>query len=353
MRAALVTPFFVDRDAVCNDVFHSARALRERGWEARVFAVGGQSERERAFPIGDMASFIRDASDLVYFHFSTGRRDVTDAVEALRCRKVMKFHNVTPPEMFAMWSDELAEASRLGRADMRRVAAMPWDAALGDSSYNLAEIASALPASTRQGVVPPFHETDELLALKPASTPAEDMPRLLMVGRIVQSKGHPFLLRVMRYLVHDLGVRVGLDFVGKPDHRLLSYMRNLALMVREYALENHVRFLGEVSSAQLAERYTASSLFVCASEHEGFCVPMVEAMAFGLPIVALSTTAIPETVGDAGVLWEERDPRRFALTIQRLLSHADERAFLAERGRARYAERFTNAAIAARLMEFL
>ena len=353
MRAALITPIFVDRDAVCNDVYHGARTLREHGWDARVFAVGGHSAREAAHPIEELGAWIREPSDLVYFHFSTGRRDVTDAVAAAGGRKLLKFHNVTPPEMFSMWSDELAEASRLGRADMPRVAAMGWDVALGDSSFNLAEIEAALPATTRRGVVPPFHETDELLALRPATAPASDMPRLLTVGRLVQSKGHPFLLRVMRYLVHELGVRAGLDIVGKPDHRMLAYMRNLALMVREFGLEAHVRFLGEVDSAELAARYTASTLFVCGSEHEGFCVPLVEAMAFGLPIVTLATTAIPETVGDAAVSWAERDPRRFALTIQRLLAAPAERAWLAEQGRARYAERYTNAAIGKRFLEAL
>ena len=352
-RAAVITPFFVDRDAVCNDVFHSARVLREAGWEARIFAVGGQSERERAHPVAELAAWCRDPADLAYFHFSTGRRDVTDAVAALGCRKVLKFHNVTPPEMFSMWSDELAEASRLGRADMPLVARMSWEAALGDSAYNLAEIEALLAPGVKRGVVPPFHETEALLALRPTAPTQDAMPRLLTVGRIVQSKGHPFLLRVMRYLVHELGVRAGLDIVGKPDHRVLAYMRNLALMVREFQLEPYVRFIGEASAATLAERYASCAAFVCTSDHEGFCVPIVEAMAFGLPVVALGTTAVPETVGDAGIVWEERDPRRFALTLQRLLAAKDERDWLADRGRARYAERYTNAAIASQLMEVL
>ena len=353
MRAAVITPFFVDRDAVCNDVFHSARTLREHGWEARIFAVGGQSERERAYPIKELDGWIREPGDLVYFHFSTGRRDVTDAVERLRCRKLLKFHNVTPPEMFSMWSDELAEASRLGRADMPRVAKMDWEAALGDSAYNLSEIESDLAAGVPRVVVPPFHETDMLLAARPATPTKDDMPRLLTVGRIVQSKGHPFLLRVMRYLVHELGVRAGLDIVGKPDHRVLAYMRNLALMVREFQLEPYVRFIGEAPPAVLADRYASCAAFVSTSDHEGFCVPIIEAMAFGLPVVALGTTAVPETVGDAGIVWDERDPRRFALTLQRLLSSKEERDWLADRGRARYAERYTNAAIAAKLVEVL
>lgn len=348
-RAAVVTPFFTDRDAVCNDVHHSAQALRRRGWQARVFAVAGNSAREQIGAIADLREFIRSPADLVYFHFSTGRRDVEDMVAGLECRKVLKFHNITPPEFFSMWSDDLAEACRSGRAQMPRVARMGWECVLADSSYNLAEIAPYLAERTPTGVVAPLHDTEELLGLRPSRMPRPDPPRILTVGRIAQSKGHPFLLRTLRYLVHDLGTPAVLDIVGKPDHRLLAYVRMLELMVREFGLEPYVSFHREISAGLLAERYEQASVFISASEHEGFCVPIVEAMAFGVPVVALGVTAVPETLGDAGVLWEERDPRRFGLTLQRLLQNGEERAWLAERGRQRYAQRFSNARIEAEL----
>jgi glycosyltransferase involved in cell wall biosynthesis len=352
-RAAIITPFFVDRDAVCNDVFHGARILRARGWDARVFAVSGQSGREPALPIAELASFARAPDDLAIFHFSTGRRDVQDAVAALQCRRILKFHNITPPELFSMWSDELAEATRAGRHEMPEVARIGWEQVWADSSYNLQEIAPFLAPGTRSLVLPPFHETDELLALRPAQPAARDMPRLLTVGRVVQSKGHPFLLRVLHYLVHELGTPAILDIVGKPDHRLLAYLRMLELMVREFRLEAHVSFHGEVTAAALAERYAEASVFVSTSEHEGFCVPIVEAMAFGVPVVALGTTAVPETVGEAGIVWEERDPRRFALAIQRLLREPREREWLGTLGRKRYEERYANTIIESRMLAAL
>ena len=153
--------------------------------------------------------------------------------------------------------------------------------------------------------------------------------------------------------MHELKTPAVLDIVGKPDHRLLAYLRMLELMVREFQLESHVTFHGEVSTAALAERYAAASAFVSTSEHEGFCVPIVEAMAFGVPVVALATTAVPETVGEAGVLWEERDPRRFALAIQRLLTQPHERQWLGKLGRQRYEEQFANAIIESRMLAAL
>jgi len=349
-RAAIVTPHFTDHDAVCNDVFHSALALRRRGWEAAIFAMGGDSTREAARPIAELGSFLRAPDDLLYFHFSHGQKALTDAVAAARCRKVLKTHNVTPPEFFSMWSDELAEASRLGREDMARVARMGWERVIGASGYNLAEFAPYLPADTPRVVIPPFHETDAMLEHARPGTPASPA-RLLTVGRIAQNKGHPFLLRVVRYLVHELRTPVVLDVVGKPDHRLLAYLRTLELMVREFGLEAHVSFRGGMDVAGLARCYAEASVFLMASEHEGFCVPLAEAMAFGLPIVALGTSAIPETVGDAGIVWKERDARRFAVAIQRLLQNPAERTWLADQGRKRFAAHFDNRILEQRLAE--
>jgi glycosyltransferase involved in cell wall biosynthesis len=351
-RAAVVTPFFSDHDAVCNDVRHGAQALRRRGWDARIFAVGGSSGREEIHPLAGLASFVRAPTDLAYYHFSTGRRDVLDAVSALTCRKVLKFHNVTPPELFSIWSDELAEASRAGRAEMPEVGRIDWERAWADSSFNLAEIAPFIGHGVPTGVLPPFHDIEELLALRGDAAPST-LPRILTVGRVTQSKGHPFLLRVMAYLVHSLGVEARLEIVGKADHRLVAYSRMLSLMVRELGLDSHVTFHGEVAPEALARRYAQASIFLSGSEHEGFCVPIAEAMAFGVPVVALGTTAVPETVGEAGIVWNERDPRRFAVTIRRLLDEPAERDWLAGEGRRRYAQAFSNAIIEATMMSAL
>jgi glycosyltransferase involved in cell wall biosynthesis len=349
-RAAVITPFFADHDAVGNDVRHGAAALRRHGWDARVFAVGGESGLEAVHPLAELAGFLRAPSDLAYYHFSTGRRDVLDAVAALRCRRILKFHNITPPELFSMWSDELAEASRAGRAEMRAVAQVGWERVWADSSFNLSEIAPHLHAGTPGSVLAPFHEADALRGLGIARAAAAGPPSLLTVGRIAPSKGHAFLLRALDYLVHTLATPARLDIVGKPDPRLLAYGRVLELMVRELGLDSFVTFHGEVAPEALARRYAQAAVFVLASEHEGFCVPLVEAMAFGVPVVALATTAVPETLGEAGIAWEERDPRRFAVSIQRLLREQAEREWLGAQGLGRYEASFTNRAIEDRMM---
>lgn len=350
-RAAVVTPFFVDHDAVCNDVFRSAGALRRHGWDARIFAAGSDSRREAARPLGELAGHLRDPHDLLYFHFSTGHGPTLAAVRAVSCRRVMKYHNVTPAEFFSLWSDELAEASRLGRLQLPEVAAMPWERVIGASAFNLREIAPHVRPGTPLEVLAPFPA--DVAARASGAPERTGPPRILTVGRIAPSKGHAFALRILRYLVHDLGVPAVLDVVGKADNRMLAYTRMLALMVREYRLEAHVRFHGEVADDELAARYRAASAFLMVSDHEGFCVPLAEAMAFGVPALALGTTAIPETVGDAGIVWEERDPRRFALALKRIFEDPVEARALGERGRARYEELFSASALERRIVQLL
>ena len=349
-RAAVVTPYFVDHDAVCNDVFHSAQILRSAGWDARVFAAGSLSARERAAPLGELGGFLGGPEDLFYYHFSTGHAECLAAARAAPGRRVLKYHNITPPEFFSLWSDELAEASRAGREQLAEVAALPWERVLGASAYNLTELAAHVRPGTPLEPLAPFQEIDA-----PGEPPIRgaETPRILTVGRLSPSKGHPFLLRILRYLVHDLGVPATLDIVGKADPRMVSYTRMLALMVREYGLEAHVRFHGEVAAPTLAASYAQASVYLMGSEHEGFCVPLVEAMAYGLPIVALATSAIPETLGDAGIAWETRDARRFAVTLACLLDDADARRELGARGRARYAQRFSKEALRERTLQLL
>lgn len=350
----MVTPFFVDSDAVCNDVYHSVELLRSAGYDAQIFAISGQSSRATIHRIDDLARFVRDEDDIVYYHFSTGRADVLNNVAQRSCRKILKFHNITPASLFSVWSDELAEACRAGYDEIRSVAQIKWNIVLADSEFNLAQIKPHLPNTTMTEVLPPFHEVDALLgAGKVRGNVASNLPRVLNVGRLVQSKGHPFLLRVIRYLIDELDTPVILDIVGKPDHRLLAYQNLLEMMVREYQIGEYVNFHGGVDAAALASLYSAASAYLCTSEHEGFCVPIVEAMAFGVPVVALDTSAIAGTVGDAGIVWPERDARKFAVTIHHLLNNETERRNLGGLGKSRYETCFSNRVIADRFLAML
>jgi glycosyltransferase involved in cell wall biosynthesis len=101
-------------------------------------------------------------------------------------------------------------------------------------------------------------------------------------------------------------------------------------------------FTGGVSDQQLKAYYQIADAFVTVSEHEGFCVPLVEAMSMKLPITAYASTAIPETLGEAGIVWPDRDPLLVAGSIDLFVRNSSVRNSLGLRGQRRYEEMFTN-----------
>jgi glycosyltransferase involved in cell wall biosynthesis len=120
--------------------------------------------------------------------------------------------------------------------------------------------------------------------------------------------------------------------------------------LREYArtlllCDDEVIFAGSVTQSQLRTYYTAAEVFLCTSEHEGFCVPLVEAMLLRVPIVAWARTAVGETVGEAGLVWGEDDPDLLAESVATVLESPSLRRTLVERGFRRYKERFAIARI--------
>jgi glycosyltransferase involved in cell wall biosynthesis len=126
-----------------------------------------------------------------------------------------------------------------------------------------------------------------------------------------------------------------LSIVGKPA--IASYDDALHRYVAEMGLAEAVTFAGHASDATVAAAYAQADVLVVTSAHEGFCVPVTEAMAVGLPVVAYAQGAIPEVLGGAGVLVDSVDPYRLAATIAELLADQARCEELAEAGRRQLA----------------
>jgi glycosyltransferase involved in cell wall biosynthesis len=141
--------------------------------------------------------------------------------------------------------------------------------------------------------------------------------------------------------------------VGRGDPRLAVYTEALHARTARLGLGEAVVFTGGVSLAALRAYYQAAHLFVITSRHEGFCVPLVEAMALGVPVLALGSTAVPGTVGDAGLVWQEDDPQLLAESMHRLVTDREAAAVLGARGCRRYHDHFTNARIEHRFLAAL
>lgn len=350
-RIAILAPSITTRDAVSNDVVGMHDALKERGYDVRLFAEGWALDQPRVWPSPQVGNFLKQRTDVLIYHYSRGWDPGLDLLHELKCRKIIKYHNVTPPEFFAAYNADYAAMCAEGRQQLEPVAQSGCDLFLSASAFNMHELLEAGAPASRSSVVPPFHHIDRLDSLEPDGNLLNEYDdgktNICMVGRVSPNKGHPALIEAFAAYHHDYNRNSRLIIVGKEEVRLGKYSALLRAMVRRLDLQDDVIFTGEVSDRALRAYYSAAHVFMITSEHEGFCVPLVEAMAMKIPIVAYASTAIPETVGSAGLVWEERNPYLLAESIKSIVGDRLVGRALSAMGWRRYAEHFTNARIEA------
>jgi len=294
-------------DAIGDSARLMRDAFRSWGHEADVYALELDADLE-----GDGRRFAEWApggpGDVVVFHFALPS-PLTAAFRAHRGRRVLLYHNVTPPEYFAGWDDDMARICRVGREELATLAGH-CDLGLADSEWNRRELEALGVART--GVLPiclDFARYGE--APNPVLRKALDDGRtnLLFVGRLAPNKKPEDLIRLASCWKRFVSPDVRLVLVGKPPRRRAYFDALQALAYEEGFTPEEVVFTGHVAHDELLACYAAARVFVSMSEHEGFGVPLVEAMLTRVPVLAYSSTAVPYTLGDAGVQFTEK---RFA-----------------------------------------
>ncbi|MDA8217163.1 MAG: glycosyltransferase [Dehalococcoidales bacterium] len=290
-------------DAVFNHAQLLRTWLREWGYASEIYAEGLSEDlpRGEAQPWSRVqAEKARDS--LLIFHYSTGS-PLTADVRKMTMPVILMYHNVTPSEYFRGVHQQLYEQTLRGREelpDLRDVAL-----ALANSDYSEEELCRAGFGHT--GVLPlPIDE--ERYAIQADESVmrsyADDRTNILFVGRVAPNKRHEDLLRAFYYYKRlDPGSRLLLVGNWQLCERYKAWLDSCA-NARGLA---DVHFCGHVSTAELVAYYRVASLFLCMSEHEGLCVPLLESMHFGVPVLAYASTAIPSTLGEAGVQIHRKD----------------------------------------------
>jgi glycosyltransferase involved in cell wall biosynthesis len=345
-RIALLTPLLTTADAISNDLYGMQAVLQEQGQDVRLFANENSTSGLDVQPATKIQKFLTNDEDLLIYHYSMGWNYGLHLLRELKCRTAVKYHNITPPEFFAGISVDYENVCRHGRAQIEEIAKADCDLYLADSEYNANELLAEGVDESKCFVVAPFHRIDKLEQLAPDATVIDsyvnDHVNILMVGRVAPNKGHAALIETLAVYHREYNTDARLLIVGKEDAPLESYSRSLRQMVTSLGLDGSVVFAGCVSDEQLKAYYLAADVFMLTSEHEGFCVPLVEAMAMKVPIIACASSAIPATVGKAGLVWNERNPYLLAESVNYLNNDESISAALALMGRRRYEERFSN-----------
>jgi glycosyltransferase involved in cell wall biosynthesis len=356
-RIAVVTSHLAPGDAVSNDVAGMYEALLKHGYDVRVYAGSWDIDEPTVYPIEEISNFIDSSNDLFLYHHSIAWAPGQELLTSLGSRKAIKYHNVTPPEFFAGISPWHEEKCREGRNELRDLARANCDLYLADSEYNRQDLIQAGVTPEKSFVVPPLHHVSRLETLE-ADLDVLDRYRdgrinVLMVSRIAPHKGHEALLQAFAAYHLDYHRESRLIVVGKEEEPFKTYTQRLADLQSFMLLDEAVVFTGGATDEQLRAYYLLANVFAIASEHEGFCVPIIEAMAMKVPVVAYGTSAVPATLGDAGILLNKSDPYLMAEAINRLASDEELNVAFGIKGRERYEEHFTNEKIEAKLMAAL
>ncbi len=348
-RIALLTPTLSTADAISNDISGMHEVLKKSGYDVRLFANENTTGLDVS-PASTIKDFLVRSDDILIYHYSMGWNIGLRLLQELKCRKVLKYHNITPPEFFVGFSADYEHVCRSGRQQIKDIARANCDLYLSDSEYNSQELIQDGADSSRCFVVSPFHHIDNLEATPPDTQVFDQFVthdiNILMVGRVAPNKGHASLIEALATYRREYNRYARLFFVGKEAVQLAGYSLSLRQLAADLAIGNSVIFTGAVSDAQLKAYYLAADFFMLTSLHEGFCVPLVEAMAMKVPIIACDSSAIPATVGKAGLVWKERNPYLLAESIHYLDQNESLSVELGLLGRKRYEEFFSNERIA-------
>lgn len=331
-----LVPNFASGDAIGLHVRNTQAALRRAGYRSDVYYDDVQaSVKHLGRPY---TQYEPTSGDWLLYHLSTGSAMVDMIVDA-PCDIAVYFHNITPAEYFERWAPGAAVNIRQAHAQMRRLASVS-KFAMANSRFSEVELQEAGFADT--AVVP------ILIDFADYDTPPHPRrlhrlqaegrgggARWLFVSRLAPNKCQHDLIGAFAVYraVHDPAARLAVIGGKTAD----IYYRSLQVLVDELGLGDSVELTDTLSFPELLAYYRTADVFVCLSEHEGFMVPLLEAMHFGIPIVAYARTAVPETVGEAGVLLDDKDPVVVAEAVHRVMADDELRRGLVERGRGRAA----------------
>jgi len=348
-------PVFAAGDAIGNHVLRIRDTLRGAGYESEIFADDihpPMRKHARHFQEFQAPPGGGGGVHLLY-HLSTGSRMAAWLAEQPVPLGV-DYHNITPAEYFDRWQPEAAGVARAARAEMRRLASSTaWG--LADSSYNAAELVDeGYPDTAVVPILLDFTEYDgapDTATLTRLRRRAEGGgAHWMFVGRVAANKCQHDIVAAFAAYRKLFDPKARLSIVG--GRTLLLYARALERLAAELEVADAVDFTDNLKFAQLLAYYRSADVFVSLSEHEGFCVPLVEAMHFGVPTVAFASTAVPETVGDATLLLADKDPLAVAVAVQRVLTDDRFRKGLIEAGHRRV-EHFSLVNNQRRLLEAL
>ena len=303
-------------DAIGHEVLGIQRVLKGAGYQSEIFVETADPRLESlTVDYREMVGNIA-ADDVLIHHFSIGSRASRTAY-ALPGRMALVYHNITPPEYFVGVHKDLVKLCFRGRRELTAYIDR-CDLALGDSEYNRQELeALGFPRTGMLPVVPGFSHLNVPPDRMMAAEFDDGWTNVMFVGRVIPNKRFETVISAFHVYKTRHNPRSRLLLVGSYSgfERYLSMLQSLVARLGT----RDVHFFGHVSNEELTALYDIADLFVCGSEHEGFCVPLIEAFYKRVPVLAYAATAVPATMDGGGVLFDTKNPFEIARVMEAVL----------------------------------
>lgn len=333
-------------DAVGDSARRVRSLLRRKGHTSEIYALTIDDDlRGEIRPFADPAA---RRGDVTLLHFAVPS-PMSEALASLGGGRVLQYHNITPGHFFAPFDAGIFRIATLGRQELARLAGRV-DLALGDSEYNRQELTAM--GFERTGVMPIAVDTGRIANAPPRPALAEALDdglnNILFVGRVAPNKKLEDHLRLAEHYKRYVDAHYRFIFVGRSD-AVPGYYASLRTLMLQYELPtDRFIFTGAVPDEELATYYRTARAYLSLSEHEGFAVPLVEAMAADVPILAYAAAAVPETLGGAGLCFSPKD-LEYAAELLGLLVYDDEVRAAVIAGQRRRLAAFTEVRVEAGL----
>lgn len=341
MNVLVVTPSLTISDAVSTDVLIQKTQLEYRNVKVYIYSEF-QDQQCISLTISKkkVAEVLADENTVLFYHHSIYWKQGFELLQLCKGKVIIKYHNITPPEFFENYDSETSELTRRGRLQTEEIVKLNVvDRYICCSGFNATDFRNLKVPEEKILIIPPFHKIDYFekveLNEKLFNNIKKHPLNILYVGRILPHKGILNLIKVVDKYIQSYGPNIRINITGNFK-KGSKFQKEIYTHVNQKRLGKIIYFVGKISFQDLHTYYSASDIFLLMSEHEGFCVPILEAQYHKLPIVALNRGAIKQTIGEKQVVLDKIDYDLFAAAIHKISSQKKFQDYLIKEGSKNY-----------------
>lgn len=338
MKIIQLAPTLNYGDAIGNDILALNKLMINKGYNTGIYAENISDKlKHKAYNINKINHLKSD--DIIIYHLSIGT-NLNFQLPKYKCKKIVIYHNITPPEFFSTYDINSYNKCKLGLEGVKFLSDKV-DYCLTDSEFNKQDLIN-MGYNMKIDVLPiliPFEDYDQPPNVNLINKYNDNFVNILFTGRVVPNKKFEDIISIFYYYKKYINKNSRLIFVGSYDQND-AYYKRLSTFINKLNLSD-VIFTGHINFKDILSYYHLADVFVCMSEHEGFCVPLVEAMYFDIPIIAYDSCAVSETLGNSGIVIQNKNYIEAAELINMLITNLElkNKVIASQKQRLRYFSR--------------